>query len=816
MKKLKLLFLTTSFMFTILLGNGQVPDKIYTPEIFPLEKLYLHLDRDFYFLRDNIWFNAYLLDGVTQKRLPGFRNMFVDLIDVKGETALTKMYIVVNGLSAGNLAITDSIKPGKYMIRAHSTFQDKLGEETFFYKPIYITKPSYWQKTQSEAGNAANSTKPIDLSILPEGGFALTGIPNTFAFKVVDNNGKGIIASGKIMDNNGNITTTFKTSYRGMGTFLFTPEKGKEYFALVDGHPEIKIPLKNIKTEGVKLSLENKDNEELILTISRKGGFRGQGFNLACLFRGNLIFNQRITLNANSKNIQINPKMLNGGINRFVVLNDNFEPLSERLFFFEKIEKNTINIKCNAEDFATRSLVQLDLTENDSVKAGNSSDLSIAVIRKDATVAGGEGMNILSWSLINSELLNFAEPSLNYFETDSLGTSKEKLDLLMLTNGWSNYIWNRKSAVQPDKTNNEIPGITISGYTKRLFNKEPLKNSTVVLGIFKSGKPTLLTNTTDENGRFKFEGIHFTDTAKVFLQVKNKQGKNAGEAFLDPIYAPNLKFPLNKMNWLKTSNDIPEKISKQKYIDDLAMKEFDPDYQTIMLGNINVFGKKKEDDEIEYSRGLYSMVDQKLEITDKDRNQPNVLLYLASHVAGLSLHNNSITFSRNITINDNEHATSPSFIIDGVHFQGEIGIDIVRSMTMRDIKRIDVIKNPIGLSASANSKGIIAIYTATGNGYNNIDFIKGTVVKSIEGYSPLREFYSPAYTLENINSPEPDRRTTLYWNPHLVTESGKASVSFFSADNLSEYEVFIEGITSQGKACLGKTTFKVSKTQGNN
>jgi len=48
------------------------------------EKLYLHTDRDYYFLGDTIWFKAYYLNGQTQRFLQGDANMHAELIDKSG------------------------------------------------------------------------------------------------------------------------------------------------------------------------------------------------------------------------------------------------------------------------------------------------------------------------------------------------------------------------------------------------------------------------------------------------------------------------------------------------------------------------------------------------------------------------------------------------------------------------------------------------------------------------------------------------------------------------------------------------------------
>ncbi len=84
-------------------------------------------------------------------------------------------------------------------------------------------------------------------------------------------------------------------------------------------------------------------------------------------------------------------------------------------------------------------------------------------------------------------------------------------------------------------------------------------------------------------------------------------------------------------------------------------------------------------------------------------------------------------------------------------------------------------------------------------------------MEKIKGFEPFREFYSPEYTDENLFSETPDYRTTLYWNPELILINGEAEVSFFTCDNLSHYQIFVEGITDQGRTCLGTAEFEVTE-----
>jgi len=73
---------------------------------------------------------------------------------------------------------------------------------------------------------------------------------------------------------------------------------------------------------------------------------------------------------------------------------------------------------------------------------------------------------------------------------------------------------------------------------------------------------------------------------------------------------------------------------------------------------------------------------------------------------------------------------------------------------------------------------------------------KGVRKTWLDGYSQVKEFYSPNY---NILPPEADYRRTLYWNPSVKTDkSGKALIQFYNNSSCKSFSISAETITPQG------------------
>ncbi|NQU55552.1 MAG: hypothetical protein HQ522_23790 [Bacteroidetes bacterium] len=128
-----------------------------------------------------------------------------------------------------------------------------------------------------------------------------------------------------------------------------------------------------------------------------------------------------------------------------------------------------------------------------------------------------------------------------------------------------------------------------------------------------------------------------------------------------------------------------------------------------------------------------------------------------------------------------------------------------------DFKSIEIITPPGSNFYGARAiNGAVILTFKDGDEIVTDRPLLGGIVERIKGFSPLREFYSPKYTSENINSEAPDYRNTLYWNPKVTVVNGEHELFFFTSDNLSRYKIFIEGITESGKICLGTGEFEVN------
>ena len=105
---------------------------------YPQEKVYLHLDKPYYAVGDDIWLKAYVLNANTSKPSELSAILHVELINEKDSLKKQIRLPLVAGLSWGDFRLPDSLSEGNYRIRAYTQWMRNMGSEFFFDKTIKI------------------------------------------------------------------------------------------------------------------------------------------------------------------------------------------------------------------------------------------------------------------------------------------------------------------------------------------------------------------------------------------------------------------------------------------------------------------------------------------------------------------------------------------------------------------------------------------------------------------------------------------------------------------------------------------------------
>jgi hypothetical protein len=648
----------------------------------------------------------------------------------------------------------------------------------------------------------------LDLQFFPEGGHLVAGVSSRVGFKAVGISGKGQHVTGIVHDQQGTKVMDFKSEHLGMGAFTITPELGKTYTAqikLPNGHIA-RYNLPEAKQEGVILQVLQHSEHTVDFRIEQnfKNAESISPLYLIAHAADSLIFALRVNPDEKVLSSAIPAFRFPTGLIHFTLFSSFGEPLSERLVLVNHPPQLQLRITTDKSTYDKRQKVSMQIEASDQSGKPVAGNFSVAV--RDALSELNQQPyenNIYSQLYLKGHLKGHIEQPAYYFDKKQ-PLARRHLELLLLTQGWRRFDWGNLLQDKPLAVSH-LPeqSLSFSGRIDKETGKKTPQKSNLTL-IFKPNDaskdsvftlPGLIAAETDPNGNFRFEGLDFEDTVKVFIQARTPKGSSNQLIYLDNITAPAPNFQAVEGTTLS-----PEQITAfRKRMNDWSKADRQHQLITgaIQLKQVNITAKKQEPSP---NFRIYSeeMVDSRLELSKMKAVHTNILQYLAGSVAGVQVKGAGSELSVTIRgAGSIRGGGTPLFILDGM----PVSIETVNSLSPTDIEIIEVLK---GANASifgvSSANGVIALFTKRGNpnhDYSN-DKAPGTLNFKLAGYSKPSDFYSPRYEIAEDRHNLPDYRSTLYWQPNVVTDaSGKATITFFTSDVSTEFIAVCEGITKQ-------------------
>jgi hypothetical protein len=787
----------------LLLSGGKIPLPAHgtdseRKEIL-FEKVYLHIDRELYSPGDDIWFRSYLVSGIGHRLIPGYKNIYVQLVAEDGTVAAQKLLLSNGGTVKGDFRLPASLPEGKYTIRAYTRYLQNFGEESYFHKNIRVVQP----RNSLEISEIVPDEKPaiIDVAFLPEGGNFVLNAINHVAFKAVDETGRGITVKGKVVDEAGNEVVSFRTSYKGMGKFIMMPQEGKNYFALIDNYPSFSYSFEPARPDGIGLSSKS-DGNYLLFTLTRNlKAVQPQEFLLVAAHKGTELFSSQVKMTEFQQAMRLYKGLFPLGISQVSLFDNTGQKVAERLVFVRNANDPKIRVVVSKTDFMTREAVKVSLEsllpENDTIL----SSVSVSVVNEDYLSAGGNNLTMESYLLLDSELKGSIESPASFFEEEAGMTAEDKLDLVMMVNGWRSYYWNELQKY----AGVELPhwadyGLTIEGNVTRLWGGKPVDYGKVVLGPF-SRNFLFEEAATDENGRFSFDKLYLKDSALIMINAETKNRSRRTEIDIEQSLGFDSLVSQEFIQNMVSDISVPLKFYREIYHRRIAEQEYFKELGSILLDEVNIEGKQGPRTEDHFR--LYGEPDHSFTITSDDWTYANILDYLQTKVPGLVVTGDEVRIRAGYG--------NPLLLLDGL----EVTWDYIKYTPIGDVDKIEILKNSalMAVYGSRGGNGVIAILTKMGRGdmYNDfVRFVPGRITPRVQGFQQPRQFYSPQYSVANLKDPKPDHRPALYWNPEVDMKSGDTGIEFFTADNLSRYRVVVEGVSKSGKIIQGSAVFSVS------
>lgn len=754
----------------------------------PLEKVFLHTDKDWYFPGETIWFKAYT---TVDNELNEFSHIvYVDLSDSKGIILEKTRWKLDKMHAKGDLYLSKELKPGNYILRAYTLYM-------LNYKEVID------EKVISIISDSTSASKPDTIKyqphlyLMPEGGDLILNLNCKVAYKIdLPNHLPLQETTVEVFDNENTVVYSGLPMHDGMGYFNITPQSGRTYKLRFKYKGVVYTrALPTALNTGVVMEVNNSNPNKVFLSLRTNDATQYKNTIVMAQMSGVTVYAQNYDLSEGNSGGAIDKKNLPNGVITITCFNEKMEPLCERLVYNNKFagvnpsfEMKSLNLGAKVKNEFTLSNLP------------DSASFSIAVTDADLPELSYTNHNIITYLLLGSEVKGYIHNPSFYFRKKDSATNAA-LDLLMLTNGWRRF----KTA---DVVKGKMPlisyypetGIAVTGLIKDQFRSK-LNTGGIVNAIIKTeDSTTIYTDAVfSKDGKFAVSGLDFKKKAKIYLkEIPEHKGLTTAldinPAYIDTVnYALHAKHQLYKLN--TDSVEIRNPMAAK-----FEYKKTNPNE----LAEIIITGKTKSKEQQltdEYTTEQFRNSEYTF-VLDSNIAYNTLWQYLQANVPGLNVGSGldpNVNFNRYTGLRDASTGADNTFVEDVNGGKSSIAfylnevlvpMESITDLQPKDVAMIKVNRTPsIGLNAP---NGSIFVYTRKG--------IKGKGIfnqRMITGYTPAKEIFNPVYETAESKTTA-DYRSTLYWNPDIKLVNKEALIKFYNNDITRRFRIVLCGVDKDG------------------
>ncbi len=747
-------------------------------------KMYLQYDKSSYVAGETIWFKDYLIKEMFPD--DESKTVYIDWLGENGNILLHSVCAVENASTNGQFEIPENYTGHFIHVRAYTKWMLNF-DSSFLY--------NHEIKILSDEKMASQRIKIIpELYFFPEGGDAIAGMTNKIAFKANDQYGRPVSIKGVIKDNSSSVIDSLKIIHNGMGYFFIFPHEGQTLSASWEDENgnQHTTPLPVIKNSGVGLRVTISGSNRIFLVSASPASSLTDVHILGTMYE-HQIFKLDETLENGKAEGTIPTESLPSGILTITVFDQQWKPLAERITYVNnedylfKPEVNVVEKGLNK-----RSKNDLEISVPDNITA----NLSVSVT--DAKLGNDNSDNIISHLLLTGELKGKVYDPTYYFLNNS-DSIRQQLDLVMLTHGWRRFDWQKvvQGKFPLIKYQKDTSYLSLSGKVIGATTQQLKKAGDIILMLTQNNSGTqTFTIPVQPNGYFNDPSLILFDTAHIFYDFATKKtmGRISVQFMPDilPPFSNYFSAPYLTNNYSDSANHYHLQLSKEA---EDQMQYF----KGIILENINIKSRIRSNlQQIndKYTTGVFkggNATELDLEDDPLSTSYTDIVSYIQGKVPSLYY---DYVAQKFVWMRNRAGENGPALYLN------ELGTSygVLSSISVANVAYIKVFRPGFVGGAGSGTGGAIVIYTKIGKDGEPVSYLKGLNNHTVNGYTVVREFYSPDYDTLAINNKK-DIRTTLYWNPAVTTspQQNKVDLTFFNNDFTDEFRVIIEGMTNDGR-----------------
>ncbi|WP_192821863.1 hypothetical protein [Rufibacter sp. LB8] len=764
------------------------------------EKLFLHVAQESYVCGEVLWFKVYCVEGTNHTLTDVSSVVYVELLAADRTPVMQAKIGMKDGLGNGSFLLPFTLPSGRYLLRAYTNTLKNFSPDFFFEKPVAIINT--FTGYEDSLATAASEEPTLDLQFFPEGGYLVNGLESKVAFKLTDAAGKGIQATGEIIDGAGKRVVSFQTQKFGMGSFVFTPTTGTTYTARVKTSSGrlMTQELPQVTSQGYVLRLEEAENQQLLLRVQQNidaGGNAPTQLYLLGHTRQKISALETAALTPEGEAVfTIDKRKLPEGVTHFTVFDGTQKPIAERLYFAPVTNHLQLQVNSSKPIYGHREPVQLTLAgQGNGNTAAADAQVSLAVFKKEDT-GQPTGGDMKTYFYLESEVKGRVEEPTYYFSAAKSADIAQAADLLMLTQGWSRFSWDniftQRYALhlfQP-----EYAGHTIKAKLTNQTTGAPAPEGIAAYLAIPTFNPRFYKAQTQPNGQLNFEVWHFDGPSDLILQTNYLKEKG----YMFTVENPFSDAP--------SSTKVPALQLTNAWKESLAQRHLQVQVENAFVGKQIKRFKQQYLDTIPF----YDTPDSRYFLDDFTRF-PTMEEVMREYVLGLRVRKRKDGFKFHVYEKGSRRMfrQNPLLVLDGVPV---FSVDSIIAYNPLKVKRIDLLEREFKYLGDTYH-GLVSYTTYQGKA-NDIRLDPSALILQYEGMQLQREFYAPRYqTPEQAKSRIADLRHLLHWEPNLTLDAkGRRTVEFFTSDQPGTYQIIVEGLTKDGKPGSAVHTIQVKSS----
>ncbi|WP_343557664.1 TonB-dependent receptor plug domain-containing protein [Sphingobacterium sp.] len=638
------------------------------------------------------------------------------------------------------------------------------------------------------------------IQIFPESGELVNNILSKTGFKTLTPNGLGKKAKIKVVEENQTTVADFETNSLGMGSIPLVLQTGKKYVAtaLFEDGSSTSASLPPVQNSGYVLTVNSVLKDKIAAQLSATADLvNGKDIYLIAQYNGLVLHAAKQKLNGTDILFNIPKKNLPSGVLQLSILTEQMIPIVERLVFNYNTTSTLlpVSVELNKSSFTTRDKVVADLSvkyeDSDTTRFAALSASVVNFSKVDSTTDRYYS-SIVSELLLKSDLRGFIERP-NYYFADLTNIKLTELDNLMLIQGWrkldwKNYTSTSTAAFRPEK------GLTIAGTIKKTARKTVVPNAKVTL-IPTSNMLLSVDTLTDNNGRFAFDELLFADSVKFIVTGDGPKEKKRVDIVIDnPLTPP----PNTSKDQPLLLNDINTTLltqlkNSQQFLGELEAAGIIQKSIQLEEVQINRVRANKAD---KNSRNLNGPGNADQVISAEDLSTCTTLEQcLAGRLVGVMFRNGVPYSTRSVGLNG---GSPMQIVLDGMYIEAEQ----INMINVADISSIEVLRSAgnTAIYGMYGGNGVIVITSKSGDAISSSYTPTGILTITPKGLYVSRTFFKPQYDAKIQKELSRDLRTTIAWEPNLITpKDGKTHFEFFTSDEPGTYKLIVEGISMDGR-----------------